>query len=289
MHLSPDAKAVAALIANRIEESLTFMPHGPQSADIWMLDLTRDAIAARLTYRLDQLKGGVAWLPDRSRVAFGASDGSQGGGVYEKIVAGVQDPQLLFRSEGGKRPTSWSPDGRFVAFTQIDDRTLHRSIWVYPLFGDRKPRPLLESTFSHEQLAFSPDGHWIAYASDKGGAFDVYIRAFPNGDREWRISQRVGNIPQWRADGRELFYWAQASRALMAVPIMSASSLEPGEPVKLFDVPLLRGGGFGQYSVTPDGQRFLIIEPETAADRQTRQDQTPIQVVLNWAAALNRR
>jgi eukaryotic-like serine/threonine-protein kinase len=285
--LSPDATAVAALIANRPPG--TVVSPGPQSSDLWVLDLSRNGIATRLTFRADEPKAGIAWSPDASRIAFGLGSSVlprlQGGGIYASATnGGGGDAQQLFRGEGGQRPTSWSRDGRVIAFNQINTRNLHRDVWLLPLSGDRKPTPLLQSTYIHEQAAFSPDGRWVAYASDKGGEVDVYVRATVQGDREWRISQNGGNQPAWRADGRELFYWNPTLRTLMAVAIRPSATFEPATPAKLFNIPRLRTGGLGQYSVAPDGQRFLIIEPEGTPDAQI-----PIDVVVNWTAVLNDR
>jgi Tol biopolymer transport system component len=284
MQISPDAHSVAALIANRTVGAAVVSP-GPQSADIWLLDLARNAIATRLTVPSEQLKAGIAWSPDGSRLVFGAiGQNLQGGGVYGISAAAPESAERFSTSERGQRPTSWSPDGRFVVFVQINQR-FHRDVWLLPLFGDRKPTPMLQSTLNHEDAVFSPDGRWIAYASDRDGLFNAYVRAFPAGAREWRISQGIGEAAQWRADGRELFYWNPSARAVMAVPIRVTSTLEPGTPIKLFEGPPLRASGVGQFSVTADGQRFLMIEPEEGLG-QAGASKSPIEVVLNWPSAV---
>ena len=92
-------------------------------------------------------------------------------------------------------------------------------------------------------------------------------------------------MPRWRADGRELFYVA-SDGTLMGVPITVASdgkTLQPGAPVPLvrnrivFDA--YRGVRNGRYSVTPDGQRFLMIVPAEEAV-------APVVVFLNWAGSV---
>src|SRR5262249_18518677 len=202
----------------------------------------------------------------------------------------VRDAELLFTAEGGQRPTGWSHDGRFLAFNQIDAR-LHRDVWILSLDGDRKAAPLLRSSsFNHEGAIFSPDGRLIAYASDKGGSFEVYVRAFPNGDREWHISQDGGNTPQWRADGRELLYWHPRTRAIMSVPIKSVSPFEPGTPVKLIDAAPFRQEtilGNLAFSVTPDGQRLLLIQRQNASP-DPGDESSELKMVVNWTAALSK-
>ena len=264
------------------------MSPGPQPADVFVLDLTRNAIQLRLTSQPDQIKAGVIWSPDGQRVAFGAGSlpRLQGGGIYVVPVTGTGKPELLYTAQGGQRPTSYSPDGRVLAFNQLS-ANLHRDIWLLALSGERTGTAWVQSTDNHDQATFSPDGRWMAYVSDKGGPGDVYVRAI-DGDREWPVSQNGGNAPLWRADGKELFYWNFATRSLMAVPISSAPTFEPGAPVKLFTTPRLRGLGIGQYSVAPDGQRFVILELD-AIDAQSAETQSPIEVILNWTDALNKR
>jgi hypothetical protein len=284
VQLSPDAQTVAALIA----EGAAATSLAWQSADIWVLDLMRNAIPTRLTVPTDLRKAGIVWSPDGSRITYGASAGGslEGGGVYGISAVGSENAERFSTSsQGTQRPTSWSPDRRFIVFDQMN-RRFHRDIWVLPMFGDHKPTPFLRSTFNSEHAAISPDGRWIAYSSDKdGGLVNIYVRAFSDSDREWRISQGTGEAARWRADGRELFYWNPSLRAMMALPIKVTSTLEPGTPFKLFEGPALRAPGIGQFSVTPDGQRFLMIEPENG-DGQVGADKSPIEVVLNWPSPL---
>jgi Tol biopolymer transport system component len=289
--LSPDARTVAVLIGNRALADATDL--APQSGDLWLLDLSRNAIPTRLTLRANQPKLGLAWSVDGRRVAFMGVDGSRGG-VYAQSVRGVGDAELLFAfesmfaTERSYRPTSWSPDGRFVALRHLDIRNSRRDIELLPTFGDRKPTSLLQSTFNYDNAVFAPDGRWLAYSSEKSGMSDVYVRGFPKGDREWRLSEG-GDVPRWRGDGRELFYWNSLSRSMMAVTAKSDGSFEPGTPAKLFEVAFMARGGVGQYSVTADGQRFLIIENQNVASQQGQASVASIEVVLDWTALLNKR
>jgi Tol biopolymer transport system component len=286
--LSPDAHTVAVLIGNRVVPDPTFA--GPELSDLWQLDLNRGAIPTRLTFRATQRKLGLAWSVDGRRIAFAGVDGPRGG-VYAQSVPSVGDAEVLSAFDNLvaiDRPTSWSPDGRFVAVRHYDQNNSHREIELLPMFDDHKLTPLLQSTFSYDNAVFSPDGHWIAYASDKSGGSDVYVRAFPKGDREWRLSEGGGDAPQWRGDGRELFYWSPLSRSLMAVAIKSDGSFEPGTAFKLFELALMPRGGVGQYSVTADGQRFLVIQSETVANQGARASEAPIEIVLDWTGLLNK-
>ena len=77
------------------------------------------------------------------------------------------------------------------------------------LLGDRKPFPVVVRAESVETSGvFSPAGRWIAYRSNEGGQFNVYVHPFPSGGGKHQVSVGGGTQPVWRADGRELFYLA---------------------------------------------------------------------------------
>ncbi len=109
---------------------------------------------------------------------------------------------------------------------------------------------------------FSPDGTWLAYASDVSGRFEVYAQSFPTPGPRILISTGGGAGPTWRADGRELYYYF-VNDGIMHMYGCRSPSTEPrlsvGAPRELFQ------GGFGGtgpargYDVTPDGKRFLFV------------------------------
>src|SRR5438477_12353440 len=53
---------------------------------------------------------------------------------------------------------------------------------------------------------FSPDGRWLAYASDEWGRYEVYVQPFPSLIGKWQISTEGGREPVWERSARELFY-----------------------------------------------------------------------------------
>src|SRR5438094_4623269 len=99
-------------------------------------------------------------------------------------------------------PTDWSHDGRFIVYT-VEDRSTKFDLWVLPTQGDRKPFPFLQTRFSEMYAHFSPDGKWMAYASDESGRWEVYVRTFSRAaaSGQWQISTQGGTHPMWRPDG----------------------------------------------------------------------------------------
>ena len=146
---------------------------------------------------------------------------------------------------------------------------------------------------SHPQI--SPDGKWFAYNSNETGRGEIYVQSFPPGRGKWQISSNGGVFSGWRPDGKELFYLERASFGkLMGVDIHPAgSTFEFSVPRALFDSGYLNNalghtGNWNTFDVSSDGQRFLIPRPKgTSATGAVAN--TPITVVVNWTAALNKK
>ena len=128
--------------------------------------------------------------------------------------------------------------------------------------------------------AFSPDGRWIAYGSNKDGRFQVYVRPYPAMDKVWQISRDFGEEPVWSVSGDELFYRNRSKS--MAVSISTELEFKAGTPQLLFEGPYVNVVGLS-YGVAPDGQRFLVLQPQ-CDDSQIRE----LHVVTNWFEELKR-
>ena len=142
----------------------------------------------------------------------------------------------------------------------------------------------VQSEFEESNANFSPDGHFIAHVSNESGRNEVYVAPFPGAGGKWQVSVDGGSIPNWRRDGRELFFMSPDSR-LMAVDVELGPTFRAGVPKPLFEVPGWAGtptGGAGRYAVSRDGKRFLFSVLSNATES------SPITVVLNWTAALKK-
>jgi eukaryotic-like serine/threonine-protein kinase len=162
-------------------------------------------------------------------------------------------------------------------------------LWLMPTNGARTPTLFLRTPFNETSGRISPDGHWMAYVSDESGAPEVYVTSFPNARAKWSISTHGGNAPEWRRDGKELFFVA-SNRKLTAVPVNvvnAGATFDAGPPKILFDVPRLQFGATGlfsewQYAPSADGQRFLVRVPVSETSFP------PATVVLNWASGIRK-
>jgi dipeptidyl aminopeptidase/acylaminoacyl peptidase len=102
-----------------------------------------------------------------------------------------------------------APDGRTVAFTvretNWDDNEFETEIWIGGASGD--PRPLTSGRKSSQQPAWSPDGHWIAFVSDRDGKRQLYRIHTGGGEAERLTSGDEGvNAFAWAPDGTRLAY-----------------------------------------------------------------------------------
>jgi eukaryotic-like serine/threonine-protein kinase len=194
-----------------------------------------------------------------------------------------KDQPLLVDDAGSKHPFDWSPDGALLLYGLAQPNSPRQDIWVLPLAGDRAPFPWLATTFNEAEARFSPDGRWVAHESDETGRPEIFIRSFASPGVRVQISSGGGTKPQWRRDGKELYY-VSADYQLMAVPLRAGQGLEPGASRALFELRRLQPAPSWPtpYAVSADGQRFLVgaVVDEGGS--------SPITVVLNWTQLFDR-
>jgi Tol biopolymer transport system component len=244
-------------------------------SDIWIVDLQRNAIS-RFTFGSGTASADPVWSPDSSRIIF-QSNRTGVYDLYEKSTTGTDDGTLIQPSPYGKFPTSWSRDKRFLLYQTVSDPKRKNDIWVLPLEGDRKATPLLATEYEERGGQFSPDGHFVAYVSNKSGRPEVYVLGFSGKweGREWPVSKGGGGQPRWRRDGRALFYLS-TDGTITQVEVNTSAGFQAGAVEPLFKVAFAVGPPGFAYDVTGDGKRFLIAVP---IEHDT---QTPFTVELNW-------
>jgi Tol biopolymer transport system component len=283
LRLSPDNTRLAF---SRLDSQL-------QTPDVWVLDLGRGT-ESRLTS--DPLTDtGPQWSPAGDQIVFRSNRVSanlelfrmrpDAGGKAEAIWSSEQQRQ----AHGGVAPsnvlsTDWSPDGKFVIY-HASSGDAGYDLWALPLEGDA--RPIAIAGFPHNELqgAVSPDGRWIAYTSDESGRYEIYVQAFPDPStaQKTTVSTGGGIQPQWRGDGRELYY-LRSDGTLMAVAVRTQGTFAPGAVTALFKtaLPTTISGYRMDYAPSADGQRFVMKVPVEDARPPS------ITVVLNWPALIRK-
>lgn len=201
-----------------------------------MYDLLR-GIPTRLTFSPGN-NGQPSWSADGRTIAFVSSQSGQGH-LYQKPADGTGTASALLVDDGQESHPSFSSDGRYLIFER-QPASHHNEIWSLPLFGDRKPFPVIENQqFDVRQPAVSPGGMWLAYMSAESGRPEIYVVPFGQGSGKWLVSTTGGHFPLWRRDGRELFYISLDNR------IISAEIAEQGMSLSIMRICLrtCRGPG----------------------------------------------
>jgi eukaryotic-like serine/threonine-protein kinase len=262
--LSPDGQRIALLT---IAENL---------GDIAIYEIARDSF-----FSLTLEKSDVApiWTPDGKRVVFSSARAgplnlfwipADGSGAAERLTTNDYE----------QFPTSWSPDGQYLAFTQVRPSW---DLWVLPMAAGRKPQPFLATSHPEGWPEFSRDGRWLAYTSLESGRSEVHVRPFPGPGATIKVSTDGGAEAIWASNGRELFYRSEGK--MMAVAVTTHPIFTAARPRVLFEGRFERGPvtGMVNYDVTRDGQRFLMVKSEASSSP------TQVEIVLNWFGELKRR
>jgi WD40-like Beta Propeller Repeat len=269
-----------------------------QEGDIWIWDLARETLT-RLTLEPTFEQYGV-WTPDGRAVIFTSSPlrgGNAPRSLFRQAADGTGTVEQL--TEGGvpQFPSTVTPDGTALILRQqapLKPGALgsDQDLFLLPLAGERRPRPLVQTLFNELNAEVSPDGSWLAYQSNESGREEIYVRPFPNVEAgKWQVSTDGGTQPLWARKGRRELYYVSMG-ALMRVPWTATATFEAGKPSKLlagrYLLTLPIGLGIGRmYDVSPDGQRFLMIKEGSGADEPA--SSARIILVQNWFEELKQR
>ena len=247
--------------------------------DIWILDLQRDT-TSRFTFDPGD-DFNAAWSPDGTRIAF-SSDRLGARDLYLKNASGTGEDELLLSSKLAKNVEGWSQDGRWIVFNETGAG--NGADLVVLNMETRKTQDFLRTPFGEDQGQLSPDGKWMAYRSNDSGRYEVFIRAFPPSGGKWQISNSGGGEPQWRGDGKELFYATlqDPARSMAVDSAAGTGAIRASVPHPLFDVRLPNASLRNRFLVTRDGKKFLAIGPpeQKAANSFT--------VIVNWPSLLKK-
>jgi dipeptidyl aminopeptidase/acylaminoacyl peptidase len=265
--LSPDGSRVAVDISDEKANNV----------DVWVESATG---AGNSRFTFDPSEEVVAvWSRDGKTLAY-RNAGSDGPSLLLKPATGLERERKRYTLPSTSMddiiPNSWSLDDQQILFThQI---TSGEYLELIPVAGG-EPTRFLTSKGSETNGQISPDGKWVAYASDESGVWEIYVTSFPGAAGKWQVSRGGGSEPRWRGDGKEIFYIAP-SGMLTAVPVNGESIFATGTPAPLFQIhgraPISSTDVF-TYDVAKDGNRFLVnryVKPEHVP---------PLTILLNAA------
>ncbi len=240
--------------------------------------------------------GFAEWVPGEQAVSYSSARTGQGGlmNVWLQPLDGGGRATQMTKLDGQMHVDSWTPDGRVLAAHHHSQSSPSGDILLFQgavATISSSPTKLVENSTPETDAVFSPDGRFVAYLDFVSGLTEVVIRPFPGPGRETPVSVGGAREPAWARNG-ELFYRRMSDDMMMVVRVATTPALTVGPPRELF-----RGAGHPggsprtNYSVTADGQRFIMSGARVAAglQRDAAAARPRINIVLNWVEELKQR
>jgi serine/threonine-protein kinase len=276
--LSPDGTRIAAATLGSEDPRSQL---AADERDLWIWDLGRET-EARLT-NSPAAEGSPVWSADGRRI-FHSSALTTGWEVVVRDADGSGDPVRIFQSSVFLAPQALTADsGGLLAVRGTDSRPPFDIVRL-DAAGKADPEVLLDEEWSFATPELSPDGRYLAYASDESGTSEVFVRPFPSlGSGRWQVSSGGGTRPLWSRDGREIFFLDASNHLAAATVTRRDGGLAIGRPAVLFETGYYVGSGARTYDVSLDGTRFLMIKAASPDGSGQR-----IVYVQNWFDELRR-
>jgi Tol biopolymer transport system component len=253
----------------------TFSPDGKRvavalrSATVGQALLVVDPDRAAITNLLSNtFATAPVWSPEGRYLLFDQRDPVQKLGIYRISVNGGAPPQLLRTTSLTSHVTSATGE---IASVSVNDPTTNTDLWFLSLREPFELKPFKVTAAAERQGALSPDGQWLAYASNDTGRWEIYVEPVPGPGGRQQISSDGGEQPRWVRNGKEILY--RNGTKMISVPVQTRPTFQAGKAVELFDRKFDRGGAVPGYDVSPDGQTLVMTRSER--DRATQ-----IRVVL---------
>ena len=232
--------------------------------DIWTYDGDRP-LPRRISPAID-IDESPVWSRDGTRIAWVSGRRT----VTARGAMAELPDEALYRSDSPIRLSDWSADGQWLVASESRPGT-RDDVWLVPARPGVEPRAYAQSPFNEMQGAISPDGKWLAYASDESGRFEIYVDAFPNAGARGRLTSGGGLDPRWSHDGSEI-YFRRGTEVHAVRPTVSGLRPEAAASDRLFDARV----EIRAYDASSDGKRFLLNLPAGEGERR------PISVIVNW-------
>jgi serine/threonine-protein kinase len=279
--LSPDGKSLAIAL----------------NGDIAIYDPHRES-ATRITFNPGAAYRNPCWMPDGRHIVFGQAVPTPDYAIWWARADGSGQPEKLFSAPDPLFPSSISPDGRRIAFAREDTVTAF-DIWTLPLDAKdpdhpkaRQPEPFLRKSGIQSDAAFSPDGRWLAYASNETtGSFQVFVRPFPGGASagQWQVStgSNSARFPIWSRNGRELFYLSTTDGRIMVASYTSrGDSFLAERPREWSPAAVPYTSNNMPLDLAPDGKRFVVHPSATTSSGKST---VHVTVLENFFDELKRK
>jgi len=243
--LSPDARRVAFETRD---------PSSPDGARLWTADLSNIAGRRPLPLVVGPVNWAPIWTPDADHLVFIVS-GERPDAVYRRRVDGTGDAEHLLDTRSAEGWVSGGAQLRFLSL--VGNRDYGISLFD---IASRKTTTFIDLAGSAQHSsAMSPDGKWMAYASNETGRYEVWIEPFPRTGARQQVTHDGGAHPMWQPDGQALYFDRDHQIFRLAVNTRDLSArVEPTPlPIKGF----AQGEYRRQFDLMPDGRQFLMLFP----------------------------
>ena len=243
--ISPDGKRVAFETRD---------PSGPDGPRLWTAELSSVAGRRPLALVAGAINWAPMWTPDGERLVFIVS-GERGDAVYWRRADGTGDAEHLIDTRAAE---GWNGGGAQMRFLTLKG---NRDYGI-SLF-DMKTRTVTHLVdwpgSAQHSSSMSPDGKWMAYASNETGRYEVWIEPFPRSGARLQVTREGGSHPLWAPDGRSLYFDRDHQLFQLAVNTQDLTSiLEPTPlPIKGFAQAEYRR----QFDMMPNGRQFVVLVP----------------------------
>jgi serine/threonine-protein kinase len=254
-------------------------------SEIWIHDLNRGGRARVASGAA--LNSWPVWTPDGRYVVFQAA-----GGIFWTRADGAGEPRPLTQSKIWHVPSSFTPDGTRLVFTELTSSG-GANIWTVPVENASvelqagEPQLFLKISTVFSFAAFSPDGRWLAYTDAESGRYEVYLRAFPDNGSKVQISNDGGMMPIWSRNGRELFYRTDDHRLMVVSYRVDGGTFAAEKPRVWSGEPLASTGLSPNFDLAPDGKRVVVLMP--AESPEPRERQSHVKIGVNFFDEIRRR
>jgi Tol biopolymer transport system component len=246
--LSPDGKRVAFETRDR---------SGPDGARIWIADISNLAARQPLPNPVGPVDWAPMWTLDGQRLVFIVSS-EKGDAIYWRRADGTGTPEHLLDARSAE---GWMPGGQQMRFLTLKEQSGSRDYDIALLEpSSRTVTPLVGFPGSAQHSsAVSPDGRWLAYASDETGRYELWLEPLPRTGARYQITRNGGGHPVWLPDGRSLYF--DHGQQLFTLALNLAAPASSGEPVPLPIKGFAQGEYRRQFDLMPNGTQFLMLFP----------------------------
>lgn len=241
--LSPDGTRVAFETRDQA---------GSDGNHVWVATTASPASRRALSTVIGRLNWAPVWSVDGARLVFLVSS-DKPDALYWRSADGTGEPEYLVDARSAE---GWMDNGRQLRFLTL---TGNRDYGISLLdMRTRTSTTLIDLPGSAQHSsAVSPDGRWMAYASNETGRYEVWLEPLPRTTARYQLTRDGGGHPMWRPDGRSLYFNRDQQMFRLPVNLAAPATTEAPQPLPVSG--FVQGDLRRQFDLTPDGRQFLML------------------------------